>query len=439
MPDPDAAPAPSGGPLRAPVGTHDVLPPDSARWGALVATFASVVERAGYGLCQSPMFEDVGVFARVGAGTDVVSKEMYEFRDRGDRHLALRPEGTASVVRAFCEHRPTTPWKVWYASPVFRYERPQGGRYRQHHQLGVEAIGAADPDLDVEVMVLCADFYRAIGLQQVNLVVNTLGTPEQRVAYAETLAGWLGERLDALDPADRERAATHPLRVLDSKRPATREVVAEAPRIAESLGAEETAHFERVLSGLAGAGVQATVDHHLVRGLDYYTHTLFEFRSPALDSAQDAIGGGGRFDGLVEAMGGPSTPAAGFGTGIERVLLACDAEGVFGPPASRVDAFVVDATDGTMAMTITTELRRSGVGADRAFDGRSMKAQMRAADRSGAGVALIVGPDEAAAGTVTLRPLRSGGEQVTVPRDGVVAAVQAHLAAAASQTRTSDT
>jgi histidyl-tRNA synthetase len=427
---PDTAPdRPSAsGPVRAPVGTHDVLPPESARWSALVATFADVVERAGYGLCQSPMFEDVGVFARVGAGTDVVTKEMYEFRDRGDRHLALRPEGTASVVRAFCEHRPTTPWKVWYASPVFRYERPQGGRYRQHHQLGVEAIGAADPDLDVEVMVLCADFYRAVGLRQVNLVVNTLGTPAQRAEYATTLAAWLGARLGDLDPADRERAGVHPLRVLDSKRPATRAVVADAPRIADSLGSEETAHFERVLDGLAAAGVTATVDHHLVRGLDYYTHTLFEFRSPALDAAQDAIGGGGRFDGLVEAMGGPPTPAVGFGTGIERVLLACDAEGVFGPPLPTVDVFVVDTTDGSHARALTTELRRGGVGADRAFDGRSMKSQMRAADRSGAVLAAIVGPDEAASGTVTLRPLRDGGAQQTLPRDGIVDAARAQVA-----------
>jgi len=414
------------------VGTHDVLPPDSARWSALVATFAGVVERAGYGLCQSPMFEDVGVFARVGTGTDVVSKEMYEFRDRGDRQLALRPEGTASVVRAFCEHRPTTPWKVWYASPVFRYERPQGGRYRQHHQLGVEAIGPADPDLDVEVIVLCSDFYRAIGLQQVDLVVNTLGTPAQRAEYAATLSAWLTERLDGLDPADRERVGVHPLRVLDSKRPATQAVVADAPRIADVLGPEETMHFERVLDGLAAAGVTATVDHHLVRGLDYYTHTLFEFRSSALDAAQDAIGGGGRFDGLVEAMGGPPTPAVGFGTGIERVLLACDAEGVFGPRAPTVDVFVVDTTDGSHARLLTTELRRGGIGADRAFDGRSMKAQMRAADRSGATLAAIVGPDEAAAGTVTLRPLRSSGEQQTLPLDGIVDAVRAQVSSASA-------
>ena len=408
------------GPYQAPVGVHDVLPPHSARWESLVATFASIVGSAGYGLCQSPMFEDVGVFARMGEGTDVVTKEMYEFRDRGDRHLALRPEGTASVVRAYVEHRPTTPWKVWYATPVFRYEKPQSGRYRQHHQLGVEAIGSADPDLDVEVMVLLADFYRSIGLRSVNLVVNTLGTPHQRVAYAATLSAWLTDRLEALDPADRDKVGRHPLRVLDSKRAATQAVVADAPTIIESLDDEALAHFERVKQGLIAADVTFSVDHRLVRGLDYYTHTLFEFRCPALDAAQDTIGGGGRFDGLVEALGGPPTPAVGFGTGIERVLLACDAEGVFAAPQNTVDLFIVDTVDGSAARDLCAELRRAGLRADRAFDGRSMKSQMKAADRSGALFAVIVGADEVAAGEVTVRPLRTEGEQRRVGRNDLV-------------------
>jgi histidyl-tRNA synthetase len=416
------------GPFRAPVGVHDVIPPDSARWEVLVAAFATTVGRAGFGLCQSPMFEDIGVFARMGEGTDVVTKEMYEFRDRGDRHLALRPEGTASVVRAFVEHRPTTPWKVWYASPVFRYEKPQSGRYRQHHQLGVEAIGSADPDLDVEVMVLLADFYAAIGLRQTPLVLNTLGTPAQRVGYAAVLSEWFAQHLGDLDPADQPKVAEHPLRVLDSKKRATRSVVANAPSILDSLDDAALAHFDRVQAGLAAAGVSFTVDPLLVRGLDYYTHTLFEFRSPALSDAQNTIGGGGRFDGLVEALGGPATPAVGFGTGIERVLLACDAEGALEAPASRVQVFVVDVVDGESARSITTELRRAGIGADRAYDGRSMKAQMKAADRSGALWAAIVGADEAEGATVTLRPLRSDGQQTAVARADLVDAVQQRLA-----------
>lgn len=428
MSDPEPSAVVHSGPFRAPVGVHDVIPPDSARWEAVIAAFATIAGRAGYGLCQSPMFEDIGVFARMGEGTDVVTKEMYEFRDRGDRHLALRPEGTASVVRAFVEHRPTAPWKVWYASPVFRYEKPQSGRYRQHHQLGVEAIGSADPDLDVEVMVLLADFYAAIGLHQTPLVVNTLGTPAQRTDYAAVLSNWFAQHLGDLDPADQSKVADHPLRVLDSKKRATRSVVAQAPSILDSLDDEALAHFERVQSGLGAAGIEFTVDPRLVRGLDYYTHTLFEFRSPALSDAQNTIGGGGRFDGLVEALGGPATPAVGFGTGIERVLLACDAEGALGDLPSNVQVFVVDVVDGEAARGLTTDLRRAGIGADRAFDGRSMKAQMKAADRSGAAYAAIVGIDEAAAGTVTLRPLRSDDQQVSVGRTELIDALRQRLA-----------
>lgn len=423
----ESAAPPPGAPFKAPVGVHDVIPPESGRWQQLVAAFAEHVGRAGYGLCQSPMFEDIGVFARMGEGTDVVTKEMYDFTDRGDRHLALRPEGTASVMRAYVEHRPTTPWKVWYATPVFRYEKPQSGRYRQHHQLGVEAVGSADPDLDVEVIVLLADFYAAIGLQQVRLVVNSLGTPSDRAVYADVLRDWLGARLAELDPADRDKVGQHPLRVLDSKREATRAVVAEAPSILESLDGEARAHFDRVCVGLADVGLTFEVDPTLVRGLDYYTHTLFEFRSPALSAAQDTLGGGGRFDGLVEALGGPSTPAVGFGTGIERVLLACDAEGALPASGDVVDVFIVDVTDGTAARSLTTELRRAGLRVDRAFDGRSMKAQMKAADRSGARFAVIVGEDEIASGSVTLRPLR-GGDQLNVERSRLGEHLAAHLA-----------
>jgi histidyl-tRNA synthetase len=422
-------PAPISGPFRAPIGVRDVLPPESGRWQALVAAFADTVGRAGYGLCQSPMFEDVGVFARMGEGTEVVTKEMYEFRDRGDRHLALRPEGTASVVRAFIEHRPTTPWKVWYATPVFRYEKPQGGRYRQHHQLGVEAIGSPDPDLDVEVIVLLADFFASLGLREVPLVVNTLGTPADRVAYAERVQSWLADRLGDLDADDRDKVATHPLRVLDSKRPATQAVVADAPVILDALDDEAVAHFDRVQDGLRSARVSFTVEPRLVRGIDYYTHTLFEFRSHALDSAQNTIGGGGRYDGLAEALGGPATPGVGFGTGIERVLLACDAEDVLAAVTPAVDVFVVDTTGGDQARALALDLRRAGIGADRAFDQRSMKAQMKAADRSGAAVAVIVGADEVAAGTLTVRPLRTGGEQITVGRDQLIDSLRTLLGA----------
>lgn len=408
------------GPFHAPTGTHDVLPPESGRWQALVATFAGHAGRAGYGLLQSPMFEELGVFRRMGEGTDVVRKEMYDFLDKGGRHLALRPEGTASVVRAFVEHRPTTPWKVWYAAPSFRYERPQAGRYRQHHQVGVEAIGSADPDLDVEVIALLWDFYAALGLTRVDLVVNSMGTPGDRRAYVDRLRSFLVGRIDELAEEDREKVEAHPLRVLDSKRPESQAVIADAPTILDTLTGEGAEHFERVQAGLVALGIPFTVEPRLVRGLDYYTHTTFEFRSGALDAAQNTIGGGGRYDGLVESLGGPPTPGIGFGSGIERVLLTCDAEGVFEVPPPAVEVFVVDVTGGAEARSLTRALRLAGVGADRAFDGRSMKAQMKAADRSGAALVAIVGADEVAAGTVTVRDLRGEGGQRSVPRSEVV-------------------
>ncbi|MFP3905864.1 MAG: histidine--tRNA ligase [Acidimicrobiales bacterium] len=405
----------------APKGTRDILAPESGRWAALIARFAVLAEQAGYGLVISPMFEDLEVFQRVGESTDIVTKEMYDFEDKGGRHIALRPEGTASVVRAFVQHRPSeVPWKAWYVAPNFRYERPQAGRYRQHHQLGVEALGSADPDVDVEVMALQADFYRSLGLTEVELIVNSMGSTEDRADYSRRLGSWLEDRIDQLDPADRATVATNPMRVLDSKRPTTRAVTDEAPRTVDGLSSDAAGHFERVLAGLDDLGIGYRIEPRLVRGLDYYTHTTFEFAANALDSAQNAIGGGGRYDGLAEALGGPATPGVGFGSGVERILLACEAEGVFRDPAQQARVFVVDVVDGTHARRITTELRRAGIAADRAFDGRSMKSQMKAADRSGAALALIIGEDEAAAGEITVRDLRHGGDQERVVLDDLV-------------------
>ncbi len=413
----------SGPTFDAPIGTRDVLPPESARWEALIARFTAHAGRAGYGLVQSPMFEDIGVFQRVGEGTDVVTKEMYDFHDKGDRHLALRPEGTASIVRAFVQHHPVTPWKVYYAAPSFRYERPQAGRLRQHHQLGVEALGSADPDLDIEVVALGWDHLSSLGLRQIRLLVNSMGTRDDRASYVATVRAWLAERREALDPADAAKVDDHPMRVLDSKREATRAVVTGAPRITDSLSAEAADHFAHVLEGLDGLGIPYERAPTLVRGLDYYTHTTFEIVSDALDAAQSTILGGGRYDGLVAEMGGPDTPGIGFGSGIERVLLACDAEGVFPLHHRAVDVFVVDTTGGEEATLITTELRRAGISADRAFDGRSMRAQMKVADRSGAAVAVIIGPDEVGNGVASLRPLRGSresGAQTRVPREQLV-------------------
>jgi histidyl-tRNA synthetase len=416
--------------FRAPIGTQDVLPPASARWERMVAAFAGVAERFGYGFVHGPLFEDLGVFQRLGVGTDVVRKEMYDFHDKGDRHLALRPEATASVVRAYVQHRPPTPWKVWCVTPVFRYERPQAGRLRQHHQLDVEVIGAADPDVDVEVVALGTAYLDALGLRRWRLIVNTLGTPADRVTYGDALTAWLRGRAADLAPEDREKVDTHPLRVLDSKRPATQGVISDAPRIADVLDDTSRRHFERVQDGLRSLGIPFEVEPGLVRGLDYYTHTVFEFQSEALETAQSTIIAGGRYDGLVEQLGGPPTPGTGFGSGIERMLLACDAEGVFAAPGSSLDVFVVDTTDGRAARDVAAELRAAGFRTDRAFDRRSMKAQMKAAGRSGAHVAVIVGEREAAEGTATVRDL-SRSEQEVVGRDQVVDVVRKVLAARA--------
>ena len=338
---------------------------------------------------------------------------MYDFEDKGGRRIALRPEGTASVARAFVEHHPTTPWKVWYATPAFRYERPQAGRLRQHHQVGIEAIGSPDPDLDVEVIAFGAAFLQTLGLRRWRLVLNFMGTPADRATYATVLQAWLRSRASELAPEDAEKIDGHPLRVLDSKREATRAVLVDAPRMADSLDAASVAHGERVKAGLRSLDIAFELDPNLVRGLDYYTHTLFEFQSDALGNAQSTLLGGGRYDGLIEQLGGKATPGIGFGCGIERVLLTCDAEGTFPAPAVGVDCFVVETSGGSAAVTLTERLRAAGISADRAYDARSMKSQMKTADHSGARLALIVGDDERANDTVTVRDLRTS-DQTTI-------------------------
>lgn len=409
--------------FHAPKGTQDILPPASARWEALLATYAGTVGRAGYGLVQSPMFEELAVFQRESEGADAVRKEMYDFEDKGGRRIALRPEGTASIVRAFVQHQPPTPWKIWYATPAFRYERAQAGRYRQHHQVGLEVLGSADPDVDVEVISLGWEFLQALGLQQVELLLNTMGTAADRLRYVEVLRAWLTDRLDALSPDDRDKVAVHPMRVLDSKRPETQALTADAPAIADHLSPESEAHFARVRAGLTARGIAHTLSPRLVRGFDYYTHTTFEFVPTLVDNAQATILGGGRYDGLVEELGGRPTPGIGFGSGIERLLIACDAEGVFPAPARGVEVFVIDVTGGAEARDLTAELRAAGIGCDRAFDQKGMRAQMKAADRSGAAAAVIVGDQELADGTATVRPLRHefGGDQAVVARNHLIA------------------
>jgi histidyl-tRNA synthetase len=397
-------------------GTRDILAPDSTRFRRMVEVFAGIVESAGYGLIVPPMFEDLGVFQRLGASTEIVAKEMYDFVDKGGRHVALRPEQTASVVRAFVQHRPQTPWKAWYAGPNFRYEKPQRGRYRQFDQVGIEVLGADDPYLDVEVITLGWRFYEALGLRQVILRLNSLGEPADRARYTDALRQHFEARSSELSEETRQTLAKNPLRVLDSKRPPDAAAIVDAPRIADFYSEAAAAHFAAVQDGLTALGIPFTLDPGLVRGLDYYRHTTFEYAGGTLDSAQNALGGGGRYDGLAEDLGGPATAGIGFALGVDRTLLACDDEGVFAASPSAVDVFVVDTTGGREALLITDELRTAGLRADRAYENRSMKSQMKAADRSGAAVAVLVGSDELAGGTVTVRPLRGGGDQSVVPR-----------------------
>ncbi|HEU5302422.1 MAG TPA: histidine--tRNA ligase [Acidimicrobiia bacterium] len=411
---------------RAPTGTHDVLPPDSRRWTRAVATFAGLAERFGYGLVVTPVFEHAEVFERVGASTDVVRKEMYELVDRGGRSLALRPEGTAPVVRAYVQHRPTPPWKTWYVAPNFRYERPQKGRYRQHWQLGAEVLGVDDPDVDVEIVTLAARFYESLGLRRVRLLVNSMGRPEDRARYVDVLRAHLLAHADGLGDDFRTRAEEHPLRLLDAKVEEWQEVLERAPQLTEHLGDEARRHFERVQAGLDALGIAYELSPRLVRGFDYYTSTTFEFTSDALDAAQNAVGGGGRYDSLAEEMGGPPTPGIGFGIGIERVLIACDAEGVLAPDGPAVDAFVVDGVGDGTASLIVAALRDSGLRADRAYGGRSVKAQWKLADRSGAAFGVMLGRAEAERSAVAVKRLATG-EQIEVPREQVAGWIRARL------------
>jgi histidyl-tRNA synthetase len=407
-------------PVRALKGMKDVLWPESYRWEVLVSEFAGLAQRFGYGLAITPLLEEARLFHRgIGDESEVVVKEMYEFDDRDKRRLALRPEGTAPIVRAFVEHHPLTPWKAWYVTPAFRHEQPQAGRFRQHHQIGVEAIGTDDPDLDVEVVSVAASLYRKLGLERVSLAVNSMGCGECRLKYVEALRAYLLEHRDELCDEHKTKL-DRPLRVLDCKRPECRALTENAPRLVDFLDPVCAEHFARFNEGLDAAGIEHHLEPRLVRGFDYYTRTTFEFASLALETAQNAVGGGGRYDGLVEQIGGAPAPGIGFGIGIERLLMACDAEGCFqvGPPV--LDAFVVDLTGGDAARDLCEELRRAGLGAERAFDGRSLKSQLKLADRSGARVALMVGPDELAAGEVTLRELRTGGTQRRIARSRVV-------------------
>ena len=416
-------------PVNAPKGTYDILPEDQTvrRW--VVDTAAEVFRRYGYGRLDTPIFEETRLFTRgVGESTDIVRKEMYTFTDMGGRSMTLRPEGTAPAARAYVEHGMHTrpqPVKLWYHWPMFRYEAPQSGRYRQHYQFGVEAFGSESPLIDAEVIGVLAAFYRSIGLTAVELRLNSMGCRECRPAYTRELRAFLDGRTTDLCGECRERTHINPLRTFDCKVPACKVALEGAPRLPDHLCPACAQHHSRVKECLEVQGITFMEDHTLVRGMDYYTRTTFEFQSSLL-GAQSGIGGGGRYDDLVSAIGGPETPGVGFGTGVERILLAVTRSAVEAPAAPAPVAYLVSMGEGTRAQifALAHEMRSRGVMVELDYAGRSAKGQMKQAGRTGARFAVIIGEAEMAAGVVTLRDL-AWGEEKQLPRAEAVAQVQA--------------
>ena len=397
--------------FKAPRGTFDVMPAESAMRGRLHEQAAQAFERAGYGRIETPAFEDTELFARgVGGSTDIVRKEMFTFTDLGERSLTLRPEGTAPICRAYVEHGMHTwaqPVKLWYWGPFFRHERPQAGRFRQFHQLGAEAIGTDSPLADAELIVILNDLLHGLGVPALRLRLGSLGSPGARAAYRSELQEYLRGHEGELASDVRERIDENPLRAFDAKDEATRAVMAGAPRLLDRLEGGDAEHFAEVRSLLDRAGVHYELDGALVRGLDYYTRTVFSFECENL-GAQSEIAGGGRYDGLVELLGGPSTPAVGWACGIERVLLALGEDG--GTPPVQV--FVVaHETQRDNAHGLVVELRRAGIAADLDLAGRSVKGQMRQADRSGADISLILDED----GSASARDMDTGEQRPVQP------------------------
>ncbi len=406
--------------LRAVKGMNDILPPESARWEAFEVAVRALMRRYGYANVRTPIVEPTALFVRgIGEATDIVEKEMYSFQDpmNGDR-LTLRPEATAGIVRAMIEHNAlyNGPLRLWSQVAVFRHERPQKGRYRQFHQIDVEALGHPGPDVDAEQILMCRALWCDLGLvegRDVRLEINSLGQPDERTAHRAALIAHFEKHADALDEDGRRRLHSNPLRILDSKNPAMQPVIEAAPRLMEFLGAESLAHFDAVRAVLDAAGLGYRVNPRLVRGLDYYNLTVFEWMTDLL-GAQGTVCGGGRYDGLFEQLGGKPTPAVGWGMGIERILLLLEEVGVAMPPASP-DVYAVVPNDRALVVAMQTceALRAAGVSVHLhagGAEGRgSMKTQFRRADASGARHAIVFGDDEIARGQVAIKPLRDAG------------------------------
>jgi histidyl-tRNA synthetase len=405
----------SGGKLQAPRGTFDVLPDDGRRRAKLRALCEELFEPAGYGPIDTPLFESTELFARgVGETTDIVQKEMFTFEDQGGRSLTLRPEGTAGVCRAYLEHgmhKLPQPVKLWYWGPFFRHEAPQAGRYRQFNQVGVEAIGSDDPSLDAEAILLLYELLERAGAKGVRLRLGSLGTPETRRAYSDELREYLRAREGELSDEVRGRLDANPLRAFDSDHPGTQAVVKDAPKLLDRLNEEDNEHFAEVRALLDDAGRAYEVDDALVRGIDYYTRTVFEFTSDAL-GAQSGVGGGGRYDGLIEQLGGRHTPGVGWAAGIERILLVSE----LAAEPSPVRVFISYAPgEAREAFALSGLLREQGVATQMEQAGRSLKGQLKHADRLGAAVAVLILGDSWA-----VRDMKNGTQQEVRTRDEVL-------------------
>jgi histidyl-tRNA synthetase len=397
--------------IQAPKGVSEYAPPLSAAFEWVRESLIAPAKLAGYQLIELPVFEDTALFSRgVGESTDVVSKEMYTFEDRGGRSITLRPEGTAGVMRAVIENgldRGQLPVKVWYSGQFFRAERPQAGRYRQFYQVGIEAIGLDDPAIDAEVIAIADQGFKAIGLRNYRLEITSLGDANSRAAHRVDLLKFIA-KLD-LDEATSTRSAINPLRLFDDKRPEMQAAIQGAPLLLDYLSPESLANFAQVKKYLDQLGISYQVNPRMVRGLDYYTGTTFEFIHEDL-GAQSGIGGGGRYDGLMEILGGQSLSGIGFGLGVDRALLAAQAEGVISPDQFTSDLFIIPLGDDqkSLALTLAAQLRGVGVRTEIAFGDRALKGAMKAADKSGSRYVVIIGDDEVASGSVELKRMSDG-------------------------------
>ena len=415
----------AGQKIQAPKGVSEYVPPRSEAFEFVRESLIEPARKAGYQLIELPVFEDTELFTRgVGESTDVVSKEMYTFQDRGDRSITLRPEGTAGVMRAVIEHgldRGQLPAKLWYSGQFFRAERPQAGRYRQFYQVGIEAIGLDDAAIDAEVIAIADAGFKAIGLSKYRLEITSLGDADSRAAHRVDLVKFISGM--KLDEATTARAALNPLRLFDDKRPEIKDAMAKAPLLVDYLSESSRAHFEQVKKYLDVLGISYVLNPRMVRGLDYYTGTTFEFVHELL-GAQSGIGGGGRYDGLMAELGGQSLSGIGFGLGVDRALLAAEAEGVINENSFVSDLFIIPLGDVAkeMAMKIASQLRNAGKSIEIAFGDRALKGAMKGADKSGARYVIVLGESEISSATVELKEMKTGATS-SVKIDSLISAI----------------